>query len=259
MLSVAIIDDEKWVRASIKAFIPWRKLSLRLCGEASDGRAGLGLCRRLQPQIIIADIRMPEIDGLEMITRLRSCLPDSKIVIISGYDDFHYAQQAIKLGVSEYLLKPVEEEALVSALRRAKQEYQSARMQREETELYKRSIPKLEAFLNGDISTKVESKENIRIQKALQYIQSNYNRSLSLPEVASKVFVESTYFSTIFKKYTGQGFCRYLTDYRLQIARKLLENPELKVKEVAHLVGYSDANYFSRVYRTKFGCTCREK
>jgi two-component system response regulator YesN len=119
MYKLLIVEDERREREGLIGFLDWESLGVCLAGAARDGREGLELAKDLTPDIVITDIRMPLMDGLEMIRRLRAFLPDGQIIIVSGYDEFSYAKQAISLGVSEYILKPVEEEPLVNAVRAA--------------------------------------------------------------------------------------------------------------------------------------------
>lgn len=107
MIRVLIADDEKRIRDGLSATIPWGDLGMEVVGTAAHGEAALALARETRPQIILTDVRMPRMDGLEFLKQAKAFLPRVKVVILSGYDDFTYAQQAVKLGVSDYLVKPV--------------------------------------------------------------------------------------------------------------------------------------------------------
>jgi len=109
MIKVLIADDEKRIRDGLSSTIPWAELGMEVVGTAANGEAALALARETRPQIILTDVRMPRMDGLEFLKQAKAFLPRVKVVIISGYDDFSYAQQAVKLGVSDYLVKPVGE------------------------------------------------------------------------------------------------------------------------------------------------------
>ncbi len=122
MLKVIIADDEKWVRAAIKTLIPFEKLDMKLAGEASNGIEALELCRLHEPDIILTDIMMPGLTGLDLIKELKRSRSQVKIAIISGYSDFEYAKTAMKSGITDYLLKPLEENELLQVLERFKKE-----------------------------------------------------------------------------------------------------------------------------------------
>lgn len=117
MIRVLIADDEKRIRDGLSATIPWTALGMVVVGTAAHGEAALALARETRPQIILTDVRMPRMDGLEFLQQAKAFLPRVKVVILSGYDDFAYAQQAVKLGVSDYLVKPVGAEEIVTVLK----------------------------------------------------------------------------------------------------------------------------------------------
>ncbi|WP_139997567.1 response regulator transcription factor [Paenibacillus paridis] len=122
MNKVLIIDDEPWAREVIKALGEWERLQLAIAGEAEDGKSGLRLIRELSPEIIITDMRMPGVDGVELLQQINDQFPLLKIIVMSGYDDFIYLKQAIRSRAVEYLLKPVDPSELNSALQKCVEE-----------------------------------------------------------------------------------------------------------------------------------------
>lgn len=138
MIKIVIADDEKWVRAIIRSIIvSWQNPDFVISGEASDGKEALELCTELSPNVLITDIRMPELEGLELIEALKQPLPNLKAIIISGYDDFNFAQSAIRLSAFDYLLKPIDEEELIRVLEKAKEKIVSERDIKKKEELLK--------------------------------------------------------------------------------------------------------------------------
>lgn len=115
---VVIIDDEPWTRGVIIKLAQWDRLGLKVVGEAADGETGLELIRKVLPDIVITDVRMPRIGGIELVQKLRSEGFQIPILIISGYDDFAYVRSALKLGVTDYLLKPIKAQELNQQLQR---------------------------------------------------------------------------------------------------------------------------------------------
>lgn len=130
MFKLMLVDDEPVIRKGIRTSIEWDKYDVEIAGEASNGRDALEMALALEPDIVVTDIRMPVMDGLGLAAELRARLPDTRTVILSGYDDFAYAKKAISLGVSEYLLKPVRAEDLVSLVVKLKTGIAKARLEK---------------------------------------------------------------------------------------------------------------------------------
>jgi two-component system response regulator YesN len=122
MFKVLIIDDEPIIRKGLKNIINWKSFECEVCGEAADGMDGGELIRKHLPEIIITDIKMPEVDGLSMLRDIKSVVPESKIIILTGHRDFDYAQEALKIGAFDFLLKPSKIEELTSVISRAVKE-----------------------------------------------------------------------------------------------------------------------------------------
>jgi len=167
MLKLIIADDEKWVRTAIKSIIGFDDPEFSLVSEASNGIEALELCRQHKPDILITDIKMPGLNGLELISELARTLPDVRIVVISGYNDFDYARTAMRYGVKDYLLKPVDENELHQVLNRIKNEIIEREEQKHESESkqkqYENALPVIsEAFLNKLVSRNAMTSENIR-------------------------------------------------------------------------------------------------
>ena len=116
MLRTFLVEDEVIIRENIKRMVPWEKYGFELVGEAADGEMALPLIRKSRPDILITDIKMPFMDGLTLSKLVKKEIPNIKIVILSGYDDFNYAKQAISIGVEDYLLKPITKNALLERL-----------------------------------------------------------------------------------------------------------------------------------------------
>lgn len=129
-MKVMIIDDEIYFREALKKTIPWEQMQLEICGEAADGVSALELAAKLHPDIILADINMPKMNGLEFVRRVKEADEETKIIIISGYDEFEYARQALTLGVNDYLLKPVSEDELCTILKKLATDKQKERLRK---------------------------------------------------------------------------------------------------------------------------------
>ena len=252
MYTMLVADDEGWIRERIISSIDWAKIGVTVAGEAADGEEALSLCREIRPDIVLTDIRMPGINGLEFLKSLNEEGLSVKLIIISGYSDFDYAQKAIKLGVADYILKPVENAELVSVVKKC--------IRQIEADAYKNRIIEQAAHrknLSKKLACYIEKgpaldKRNT-LEKALAFINENYCRPISLGDVSDAVMLNPSYFSKLFKDSMGLPYSQYLTQCRINKAKELMENPTLRIKEIAGMVGYENARYFIRVFRSVTG------
>jgi two-component system response regulator YesN len=168
MFKVLIVDDESVIRKGLKNIIDWKSLGCEVCGEASDGIEGIRMIRELRPHILITDINMPEVDGLSMIKETKQLLPGSKIIILTGYRDFEYIQEAIRLGAFDYVLKPSKIEDLTAIVNKAIAELHKGCRLEEELSTLKRhfesKIPVLRQKLLYDVMFRI----NNRIEEIME-------------------------------------------------------------------------------------------
>lgn len=164
MFKVLIIDDEPIIRKGLKNIINWRQFDCEVCGEASDGVEGYSLIKELLPDIIITDIRMPEADGLTMIREVKEAVPESKIIILTGYRDFDYVQEAIKLGAFDFILKPSKIEELTAVIGKAVKEMKCHRDRSEEMNrfktLFEQNMPVLREKLLYDVIYEINTNDS---------------------------------------------------------------------------------------------------
>lgn len=157
MIKVFLVEDEIVIRESIRQMIPWSKYGFELCGEAGDGEMALPMIQELKPDVVITDIRMPFMDGLELSRMVKKELPDTKIVIISGYDDFNYAKTAISIGVEQYLLKPVSRQEFTEVLEKIRMRYEEENAQRVYYEKFEKEMQQYEQNSRRDFFEKLVS------------------------------------------------------------------------------------------------------
>ena len=150
MLKIFLAEDEVVIRETIKKMIPWEELGFELVGEAADGEMALPLLLRQKPDLLITDIKMPFMDGLTLARLAKKELPNLKIVILSGYDDFNYAKQAISIGVEDYLLKPITKKALIERLSEIRSRYEDEKTQKEYYEKFLREMQAYEKNSSRD-------------------------------------------------------------------------------------------------------------
>lgn len=238
MLKVLVVEDEFYLRRGTVLTIDWAKLNCVVAGEAANGEEGLALARSLQPDIIITDIRMPHMDGLTMVRTLREEGCEAKVIILTAFSDFDYARNALRLGVTDYLLKPYHDGELEEIVLRLIQE--PAGLKSKEY-----TLPAIQA--------KVTDASGYS-QKAIRYIEEHYgDSSISIGSIAGSLCISEGHLSHVFKKETGFTLVEYLAQYRIHKAMELLRSGEHKVYEVAYSVGYRDVAYFSSTFRKLTG------
>src|SRR5581483_5546141 len=227
----------------------------QVVGEASDGIEALALACRCEPDIVITDIRMPEMDGLELMARLTRALPGTQVMVVSAFHEFAYAQRAMEYGAVGYLLKPVEEEDLHQGLKRAKDLIAQRLALKNQIVTMKRELGKLQTSLASPIVTEIVCTESPVVQKVVQYIHENYHRDASLEEIAQKMYMNTSYLSRLFKQKTGKCFHDFLVQVRLDNAKAMLSKSELHVNEIADMLGYKDTSHFISVFKRNTGLT----
>lgn len=248
MIKIVIIEDEEFIRRGMVITTPWNDFDCQIVGEASNGLEGAKLIKKLKPDIVITDIRMPIMDGLQMIKNLLD-FSDTEYIIVSGYDDFKYAQQAIKLGVKDYLLKPIDDIEFYTTLNKV---IQNVKLKKGKNEALEYKI-----FKEFTVKSNYDGRIKYIIE-ATEYIKANYSKDITLKEVAENLYISESYLSRLFKTYTSYTFIEYLTKYRMKIAINLLKDHRIKVYEVSELVGYNDPKYFSVIFKKYVGTTPME-
>lgn len=254
MYTVYIVDDEEWVLSLLKHVIPWREYGCSLIGSATDADRALREIRVLKPDIVFTDIRMPGMSGLELIEELGGAGAAPEFVIVTGHDEFEYARTALHNRVAAYLLKPVDEEELIQVLRTLIERISARRNAEKSRSEERRRLEKLGRMLSEDPAPTIGAdalETDARIAKAIQIIKEEYHSDLSLKDLSERVFLSESYLSDMFKRHAGKSFSEYLSDYRIEQAAHLLRRPELKIREVAAMVGYRNPNYFCRVFKRR--------
>lgn len=231
MYGVLLVDDEQIILQGLQRVFPWEEYGLKVLGTAGDGMEGLELVRKLKPDILLTDIRMPNMDGLRMIAALGSEYPNMQISVLTAYRDFDYCQQAIRLGVCRYLLKPSKMDELKEAFGFMTENLRSLPPKEEE---------------DGQAG-------NYVIRAAMQYIKEHFDEHISLSDVAENVFVSPWHLSKLINGHLGQSFFDIVNGLRITRAKELLMDPALKVHEIAIRVGYGDVAHFSKNFKKATG------
>lgn len=248
MYKVIVIDDETLVRRGIVMETDWQALNCVVVAEAGNGIEGLEAVRKYHPDLLICDIRMPKMNGIEMLKELRAEGNDVSVIFLTAYSEFSYAQSALKLLASDYLLKPFGdgelEQAVKSALEKRK------KIQEREENIGEEQLPEL-VLPKGDKSKYVMA--------AVDYITGHYgDPELCVAEIAEHLGISEGHLSHIFKKETDYTVAAYITRVRMRTAMKLLSDCRNKVYEVAEQVGYRDVAHFSSSFKRIVGVTPSE-
>lgn len=337
---ILIVDDEPIVRQGLLSF-DWVKYGFEAVAACENGRKALEWLQSNRADLVLTDIKMPGIDGVELSRRIQELYPDILVVLLTGYNEFAYAQQAIRTGVFDYLIKPAEdsdfetmllksykaiqereerqrlpdwyeasallkkmivfasrirglsqkaiEEALaaillevqaqpmpeqhrrqlsaflISALEtelakhamfpfdewtETKERFmQTLELAAESAELARSAFVVLSEFIHDVNRRNSVRRESARLDEVLQYIHENYGGVLSLDLIADRLHMHPNTFSKWFKDYKGVNFLDYVTRYRIDRSKVLLEETELKTSEIAEAVGFNDARYFGQVFK----------
>ena len=232
---VILVDNEPWVLTYLVRQFPWENYHFTVTAQCSSSPEAYRLIREQRPDAVFTDIRMPELSGLQLMEKVRQLEGKSPLfVIISGFADFTYAQQALRLGAFDYCLKPIDPETAGDLLKRLDEA-----LGPEEAE----AQPETAGSFHGNAS----------IQAILQYIQGHYCEKLRLKDLAAKFYLNPGYCSTLFVKATGRTFPEYLTALRVERACGLLRNSSLSISEIASAVGIDDYFYFGKVFKKATG------
>lgn len=230
-----VAEDEAPIRRNIVKNIKELDMGFTVVGEAMDGGSAVKLVQENAPQLVITDIQMPVLSGIELASRISSASPEVKIILVSGYSNFEYAQQAIRYNVRDYLLKPVSTKDL------------------------RESLLKIKLLLDTEFSDFCNPDDGILrpteiVSLVEMYIQKNFRKCISIKEIAENLNFSVDYLSHIYKDSTGQSPIKYLIALRMNEAKRLLSvNNDLSVKAVGKLVGYDDQYYFSRLFKKVTG------
>ena len=216
--------------------------------EARDGEEAMELIRREDPQVVLLDIEMPGRSGLEVAQWMRSSHNSSPILFLTGFDKFAYAKEAIRVRAMDYILKPYQDQELIFAVEEALQS-----LDRGPEALRPAEHPQVLPEDPGEAERIHLIREEIRA-----FIESNYMKELSMQDVARQLRYADTYFCKLFKQCFHTNFSAYLNEYRIARARELVRGSRRSIKEISAACGYSDPNYFGRVFKQLTGMTPTE-
>ena len=231
-LQVVLVDDEIMIREGFKRLFDWAAHDCEVVGEAADGMEALAQIDHLQPDIVIMDINIPIINGLKVIQTSRMRYPDMAFIIVSGYDDFSYCREALRMRITDYILKPVNYEEFGSCIDHLKIALYENRKTEEQ-----------------------DAQEERTITGIIRYLQEHLDKEISLNILADEFHLSSQYISQLFKSEIGVNFLAYLTSIRMERAKKLLLATSLSIGEISEKCGYADYRVFTKAFKKEEGST----
>lgn len=218
MIRAVICDDEKAAAKIIRHFIETERFPIEIVGTAENGHDAWNLIKKEKPDLVFMDIHMPYMNGFEVIQKMKS----SKVIIITAYDSFEYAQKALRLGASDILSKPIELEQLKQAISRA--------VGREFT-------------------------SNDHVNTILSYIYEHFSEKIELQTLAQLTFCSEAHIARLFKQHMGMSIVNFLHKVRIEKSIELLEKEGLSIKEAAEETGYQNLNHYYKYFKVYVGMT----
>ena len=231
-LRVLLVDDEIMIREGFKHLFDWEAHDCQVVGEAADGMEAMNQIDALQPDIVIMDINIPIMNGLKVIQCSRMKHPEIAFVIVSGYDDFSYCREALRLKITDYILKPVNYEEFGACIDNLK------------IALFRQQLPQEET-----------QGEERPIMAITRYLQEHLSEDISLSILAEEFHLSAQYISQLFKSEIGVNFLTYLTNIRMERAKKLLLSTALSIGEISEQLGFGDYRVFTKVFKKSEGGT----
>jgi two-component system, response regulator YesN len=244
--TILIVDDEPRSREGIKkALENWSSGQYQIL-ISENAESAIDIMQKQKINILLTDIRMPKITGITMLKTIKSQKHLPVVIVISAYSEFEYAQEALRLGVINYLLKPISKQKLIEAVEDALK----IDRDKDRNDIISRVVD------NKLIDARVTN-ESVRepIQKALQYIDNHLNEELTQRDVAAHVYLNPSYFSVLFKEEIRLTFSEYITRRRIQHAKNLLISTKLSITDIAEESGYKTAKYFIKIFKELEGIT----
>lgn len=261
MYNVLLVDDDKVVRYYLKKMNLWERYGFTISDEASDGYEALNKVCLSHFDLAFVDIKMPRMNGIEFLKELKKNKSDLCVVFISGYSDFAYTRQGIILGAFDYMLKPVEEEALIDVLSRVNTFLENKNC---ENEINKKLLELVNVNLITSAFTKEKNSiikklhlnhENCVIRQLCKYVLLHSDEKISLEGASAALCFSCSYLSKLFKQKTGEGFNEYVTRVKMERAKTLLQTGKYKNYEVSSILSYGNADYFCSLFKKYTGVT----
>ena len=236
MYKLVIVDDESKIRLGLMNHYPWVELGFEVVGNFADGRMALDFMNENRVDVVLTDIRMPVMTGIELAQQIRERHPHTNVIFLSGYADFDYARQAIVNSVKDYILKPVKYDNIMSVFNLMKQEL----------DLVNPTEP--EHMYEGYYDKIIDAVESYII---------DHMKDASLEGAALKVNLSPNYLSKVFKQKTGKTFSDFLFETKMKKSKELMADLNLKIYHISSAIGYNNPKNFSRAFKQYHGVSPR--
>lgn len=253
MLKVLLVDDEAPILNNLNRVLPWEEMGMTVAGMARSGMEALRIAEEQRPDLVLCDIRMPVMDGLTFIGKLREMGLESEVLLLSGYQEFDYAREAIRLGVKEYICKPIHYEDLGRKVREIGVKILSRQFK---DKLYN-SIPLFQETPAAETDSAKKTTDQL-MSLAVQYITERLNTDIGIEEVASRIGISSSYFCLLFKNRFAMTFVEYVTLQRIEAAKFMLESTGKSIAVIGAGIGYQERRYFTKVFQKQTGMSPKE-
>lgn len=245
MYKVLIVEDEMLIRKRLVYGFDFDSLNCVVVGEARDGQEGVEKIKNTQPDIVLTDINMPVMDAFDMLEEAMDY--DFSTIILSGYDEFANAQKAIKYGVSEFIVKPINEEELTHAIRRATKQVEEQKT----FELVKKLNP--DFFTDHAFKPNPKAIKDPVVRQMLEYIERNYSEKIVFKEVSKELGYSTSLMYEKFRNELDTTFNDYLNRYRINKSIELIKEDQYLIYEIAEMCGFSEYKYYNKVFKKYIG------
>lgn len=250
MYQILIVDDEYEIRNGLGKYFPWNAAGFSVAGQVENGHEALEFLRSNHVDLVLCDIMMPVMNGIELAELIRKEFPSVKVCFLTAHKDFEFAQKAITLNVIQYILKSTSSTELLHIFHEIKSELDRSANQQSlllrQTEL-----------TDADSDKNLHKRDSQILNEIRQYVYDNY-ATADLNSVASKVYMSPNYVSRLFKELTDQNFSDFLLDVKMNEAEKLLNDPHNRIYEISETLGYKYVKNFSRAFHDYFGISPRD-
>ncbi len=247
-MNLIIIDDVKVTRTGLLKHIDWQNFGFDEIKMAESGLSAINICQNFKPDLVLSDIKMHGIDGVETCKQLRSMYEDIQIIFISGYSDKAYLKGAIELSAVNYIDKPVNLSELRSAVKKATEMIEKIKL----VEKYRQNAEQI----SDELIDTEEIDKSSTVSLINTFIMNNYtDKDLSIKKISDAVFLTPTYLSGMYKRKTDKTIGEFITSVRVEQAKKLLADKNLKLYNISSMVGYENSDYFAKIFKKATGLT----
>ncbi|MDO4340526.1 MAG: response regulator [Eubacteriales bacterium] len=253
MYKIVIADDERMICEGLLS-LDWESNGMKVVGVAKNGVEAEEIIDSQIFDVLLTDIKMPGIGGLELVQYLKEANPATKVILLSGYGEFEYAQKAISLGVYGYILKPSTPKEIMEYVKSACEKIHMEQEKKNSIQELKNRLDDYEGVIGARQAVENQEK-GTDIQDILQYIYAHHAENLTLSALAGQFYFSTVYMSCYIKKYTGHTFLEILTSVRMYHGAKLLKETKMKNREIGMRIGIPDERYFGQVFKKTYGVT----